>query len=324
MAALRAMVMALCAAAVGGCSSPPREIAIPPVATMASDASAGASFVVAPSILSGFELADSPDDWRIGDQVLLGIRLNKPEGETVRLLHVELMDMVNQTPQIRFKATPVGRPVYWFESGLYFTKLSMYDEDGKLLQRAVGRFAKKLMGHGLFDGAAPLVGRPRLPNGDLDTSGLSDEEAERELLGWLSLYAFSMSMNKKGMFNEMMKDVVARPSLIAMLLNPSLSLSLGRDMQLEWHAWRPAGAEGMEVEGVTIPLTCAIANKVGAVARVHAARPVAPLGLTGGVVSIVGNNADKPEIKFEVRLLAAKRGTKGREFTPVVDDPVVE
>ncbi len=317
----RLIFVPLAAAAMSlvACSSAEQELQLPPANLLAAPAITDPTFAAAPSILHGFDLASSPDDWQIGDQILIGIRVTKPNSETVRFLHIELLDRFNPLPVVSFKATPSGRPVYKFESGLYYTRLSLYDKDATLLDSDVGRFPEKLMGHGLYDGAEPSIGRKRGQDGSMSLSDISDAQAEHELLGWLSLFSFSMSMNKKGMFNELMKDVIARPSLLSMLLNPSVALGMGKEEELQRRAWTPA--TNTVLEGVSLPLTCSISDKLGAVARVHAARPVAPLGLSGGVVSIVGNNAQKTDITFEVRLLAAKRGDKARVFLPATDDP---
>jgi hypothetical protein len=313
------VLLAVAAMSMVACSSAEQEFRLPPANLLAAPATTDPTFAAAPSILSGFDLASSPDDWQIGDQVLIGIRVTKPGKETVRFLHIELLDRFNPLPVISFKASPSGRPVYKFESGVYFTRMTLYDKDGKQLDNDTGRFPEKLMGHGLYDGAEPSIGRERGADGSMNLAGLDDEQAERELLGWLSLFSFSSSMNRKGMFNEMMKDVVARPSLLSMLLNPSVSLGMGEAEELERRAWTPA--TGISLDAVSLPLTCSISDKLGAVARVHAARPVAPLGLSGGVVSIVGNNAQKTDVTFEVRLLAAKRGDGKRAFRPAVEDP---
>lgn len=305
-------------AMLAACSSAPQQIELPPLSALATPTRVDPAFAAASSILQGFDLASSPDDWQIGDQILLAVRVTKPSSDVIRFVHIELLDQLNPLSIVSFKATPSGRPEYRFESGLYYTRLKLYDENGKLIDSDVGRFPEKLMGHGLYDGAEPSIGRRRGEDGTMSLAGLSDEQAEHELLGWLSMFSFSMSMNKKGMFNELMKDVVARPSLLAMLFNPSVSLGLGKEDELQRQVWSPA--PGIAVEGVTLPLTCSISDKLGAVARVQAAQPVAPLGLSGGVVSVVGHNADKTDITFEVRLLAAKRGDKGRAFRPTTED----
>ncbi len=227
--------------ALVACAGAPQEVHLPPASALATPIVVDPAFAAAPKILAGFELGSSAEDWQIGDQILIGIRVTKPGASTTRFLHVELMDRLNPLTVMSFNAAPAGRPAMQFESGLYYTRLSQYDEDAKLLDVAVGRFPEKLMGYGLFDGAAPAVGRKRLADGGMDFSSVTDAQAEHELFGWLSLFSFSTSMNKKGMFNEMMKDVVARPSLLAMLFNPSISLGMGREEELRLEPWSADG-----------------------------------------------------------------------------------
>lgn len=313
MRSARLLILMLAPSVLAACASPPPAVSLPAIAAPAPDA----VFAPGAAILSGFEIATSPEEWRIGDQILLGIRVVKPGTETIRFLHVELLKQRNPKLVIEMEATSEGRPTYIFRSSACHTRLSLYDEKGAMLAEMTGRYPEKLLGRGLYDAAAPAAVRARATVSP--AAAVSDEEAERELLGWLSLFSFSMSMNKKGMFNDMMKDVIARPSLVAMLFNPNITLAMGDEAELQLREWAPT--PGVRIDGVTVPLSCTIANKLGAVARVHAAKPVAPLGLSGGVVSIEGNNADKPDIRFEVRLLAARRGRAGEIFDETTEAP---
>jgi hypothetical protein len=49
-------------------------------------------------------------------------------------------------------------------------------------------------------------------------------------------------------------------------------------------------------------------------AVVLAARPVVPLSLCGGVISVDACHADDPGIRTHVRLIAAARGRGGQDF----------
>jgi hypothetical protein len=311
----------MAAALLSACASPRRDLVVPLQARVIEPAPQEAAFPGSASILDGFDLATSPEDWQIGDRVLVGVRVTNPrrgDGETVRMLLIELTDRHNVTPLISFRASPAGREPYSVTAGAYFTRLTIYDAEGRELSRGVGRFPDRIMGHGLYDGAAPSVGRARDAAGNIDVSGLSDEAYERELLGWLSLFSFSTSLGKSTIFMPLVKDVLARPSWLRMLFNQDVELGMGEAHEVRLEAWAPGGS-GVPVDAVSMPLTCAIAGKRAAAARVQAARPVAPLGLTGGVVSVVGSNADKPDVRFEVRVLAAARGTGGRAFRPAME-----
>lgn len=313
----------MAAAMLSACAAPKRDLVVPLQARAIAPAPEEARFPGSASILNGFDLAASPEDWQIGDRVLVGVRVINPrrgDGETVRMLLIELTDRHDVMPLISFRASPAGREPYEVTAGAYFTRLTLYDADGREVSSGVGRFPDRIMGHGLYDGAAPSIGRARDVSGNIDVSGLSDEAYENELLGWLSLFSFSTSLGKSTMFMPLVKDVVARPSWLRMLFNQDVELGMGRADEVRLEAWVPGGS-GAPVDAVSMPLTCALSGKPAASARVHAARPVAPLGLTGGVVSVVGSNADKPDIRFEMRVLATARGTGGRAFLPPGEEP---
>ncbi|MFN7020170.1 MAG: hypothetical protein ACK4WH_02425 [Phycisphaerales bacterium] len=263
------------------------------------------AFAAGAAILNGFDLGDSVDQWRAGDRVLLGLRTSKRGKEVVRFLLIELTDRENTQEPVSFSASPKRRRKFEFSSTAIETKLSLYDRDGALMQSSTGRFPKGLLGFGLIDGVQSSLDRPEMRGREDLTEGLSDEEYDRTMRGWMTLFSFSGAMGKRGIFRDMLHDVVARPTWLALLLNPSVSLGYGQD-------W-PRRSEDrwigqVQVPTVVVPMECTIAGKKAAVAAVTAARPVAPLGLCGGVVEVSVANGEDAAITMDIRLLAALRG----------------
>src|SRR5205085_1625232 len=151
-------------------------------------------------------------------------------------------------------------------------------------------FPKHLLGYGLFDGVESSVDHPELRGKEDLTTGLNQDQYDRTMRGWLTMFSFSGSMGKKGLFRDMLYDVIARPTWLAMLLNPSVSLGFGDE---EWpQRAEPFRAGTVELDSLQVPLVCMIAGKKAAVAQVFAARPAAPLSLCGGVTRVVVRNAD--------------------------------
>ncbi|MCC6320879.1 MAG: hypothetical protein IT438_05505 [Phycisphaerales bacterium] len=297
-------------ALVAGCASRAPVVSTPAAAVVGEsptphEASHESVFAAGRSILDGFDLAHSLDHWASGDRVLLGLRTTKRGQETIRYLLIELTGEEAEGPPMSFSASPKNRRKFEFSSPTMRTRLSLFDQTGAPLKSTVGRFPKGLLGYGLIDGVSHSVDHPELRGREDLTEGLSEEEFDRTMRGWLTLFSFSGSMGRKGMFRDMLQDVVARPSILALILNPSVSLGFGEEWPTRCDS-REVGA--IRLETVRVPLECEIAGKKAAYAWVTATRPIAPLSLCGGVLEVLVKNGDDPSSTMEVRLLAARRG----------------
>jgi hypothetical protein len=300
-----------------GCARP-AAIIIPPAETLTLGSAglpADPDFAPGAAILDGLDLAPAPEDWQIGDTVLLGIRLRKPTGQTVRFLRIELTGDLDTENRTEFVASPKGRPKYKFSSAEAFTRLTLYDRDGRQITRALGRFPEKLLGCGLYNGVEASMDRPDLRDKPDLLDSLPPDAYDRSIRGWLTMFSFSGSMGRKGMFRDMLFDIIARPTWLAMLLNPSISLGFGEDWPTRSGPWTAPGSPA-SLETVSVPLLCEIAGKKAAAARVLASKPLAPLSLCGGILHLDAHNADNPAVHLDVRLLAARRGSGGQKFTP--------
>lgn len=322
-----------------GCSSPAPVVNLPaptppPVAAVEYSAAA--------TILSGFEIAPSREEWSIGDQVLVAIRATGKTGVTTRFLLVELTGTVDAEP-MTFKTSDPARGAFRFESPVARTRLALFDETGARIDQATGRFAVKFLGAGVFDGASPYTdliiqagtaGPKPAPTSPRDLPAMSDEQFERAMRGWLTLMAFSGSMNKRGMFKEMMQDVIARPNLLKLIFNPSVALTFPKgQVPARRQRWTPGHPEVPitdisawvsdafsasrpdAIAAVELPLQLSIAGDPAMIGLIHCVEPLAPLSLCGGLVYAKGWNPEHPEIALEITLLASRRGTGGQVFT---------
>lgn len=280
----------------------------------AADHGADASMAAGASILSGFDLAPSRNDWQIGDRVLLGIRFSRPDrADTIRFLLVELTNRLDPK-MIKFHSTSRSGKAHKFSSFAAQTRLALYDEQGRLIDESTGRFAVQLLGCGLFDGVHFSAEHPEY-KGRMNemVKSLDDRQWHSMHEGWLTLISFSSSLGRRGMFRDMLDDLVAKPGWLRMLLNPSVALGFADGWPAFDESWSPTGEPGLRT--IRVPLLCRIADRDGARADVVVTEPVAPLSLCGGVLAINAENADDPRVQLQARLLAAQRGTGGQGFT---------
>lgn len=319
--------------AIAGCSSPAQEVVVPPAARPVV---AVTEYPAAAGILSGFEIAPTREDWNIGDQALVAIRATKKDGAIVtRYLLIELTGELEKEPMV-FKTRDAKRGPFRFESPVGHTMLTLFDEQGAKIEQATGKFAAKFLGYGVFDGvemytefAEPVPDPKNLPP-------MTDEQFERSMRGWLTLMAFSGSMNKQGMFKQMLRDVIARPNLLKLIFNPSVGLNFPKG---QWPSrdqrWRPGQpetraatlAEAVEglgepstptfLDAINLPLQLSIADTPAMIGSIRCVEPLAPLSLCGGLMHAKGWNPENPSIALEITLLACKRGTGGRELREV-------
>ena len=64
----------IAAATLSSCASAPKQVVIPPATVSTSIAETPSAFKPGDTILLGIEVADSPDDWQIGQRVRVVFR----------------------------------------------------------------------------------------------------------------------------------------------------------------------------------------------------------------------------------------------------------
>jgi hypothetical protein len=266
-------------------------------------------------ILSGMDVASSREAWQIGDRVLIGVRATKPTGVTTRLVLVELTDTLDPKGTSYESAGGSGeKRKYEFKSDVAQTKITMFDENGAKLGEATGRFPVKLLGYGPYDGAEPMIGHAEALASDDFLGKLPDEQFDRVMRGWGSLFTFSGSLGKKGMFKQMLDDVIVKPSLLRMILHPSAGLTFGTG---KWPTREEAWASGSGAAGLStirVPLELTISDRPALTGELLAAEPAAPLSLCGGLIRAWGHRPDDEGVRVDLELLAASRGSGGQEF----------
>lgn len=305
-------ILGVAALHVAGCAGSDSIDRIDAPAAMFGHIELPESASVTDGILAGFDVAAQRDDWRIGDRVLLGIRSIKPDATITRYLLIELGDQLT-TGKVNFDSKGRERP-FRFSSEVAKTNLTVFDDTGRKIDSANGRFAINLLGFGPFDAVNHALDQPE-PRSFRDLgNNLNDADFERTMRGWFTLFAFSGSMNKRGVFSSMMRDVVARPSLLRMILKPRAEMTFGDDR------WSVRGADWTTNTGklstITIPLQLRIADKPALQGEMLAVEPVAPLSLCGGLVRAHAVNPTDSRHRVDLWLIATARGTGGTSFAP--------
>lgn len=313
--ALAMSVVACASRSGGGAGAVPVEIA-----------SAPGSFAAAPSILSGFELADRDEQfaefpgWRPGDRVLLGLRIMRGGEETVRYLDVELTDGLVGTSTVTSRAD--GRDTWEFETLDLQTHIRLYDDAGALLTSINGSFPHLLLNVGVYDAvrhrldldarAYEAARRQVVPAAHVPTR----DEYRRTGLGWLSVMTFSNSLGRNRVFSRLLDGIVQRPALWRLLVNPAVSINDAEPGPAEAAPWAPR--PDLSRPALLVPLELEVGGRPALRGSITVVPPDAPLGLCGGLVHAEAHNPGDPSAGLAIRLLAARRGpyVAPKEYEP--------
>ena len=323
------------AVAAGGCVSRPVVRSGVPAAAgaMAGVSGIGADVVevaptvkslreIASGILPGMELAATREEWRIGDRVLISVIAKKPTGVTTRLVLVELTEELD--PKGTGYESSGGKGAartYSFKSDVARTRITMFDETGMKIGESIGRFPVKLLGYGPYDGAEPMIGHADGLSDDDLLAKLPDAEFDRVMRGWGALFTFNGSLGKKGMFKQMMEDVIVKPSILRMIFHPTAALTFGAN---KWPTREESSDLGRTIPAIRVPLELMIADRPALKGELLAAEPVAPLSLCGGLIRAWGHRPDDEGVRVELELLGAARGSGGQEFVKATGKPAGE
>lgn len=314
---------ALASGGLAGCASRPVVRSGVPAAAMAGVSGNAAEVLeaapkqkslseIAAGILPGVDLAATREEWRIGDRVLISVKATKPTGATTRLVLVELTDELD--PKGTGYESSGGKGAartYSFKSDVARTKITLFDETGTKIGDAIGRFPVKLLGYGPYDGAEPMIGHANALSDDDFLSRLPDVEFDRVMRGWGALFTFNGSLGKKGMFKQMMDDVIVKPSLLRMILHPSAALTFGAN---RWPTREDSSDLGRTLPAIRVPLELVISDLPALKGELLAAEPVAPLSLCGGLIRAWGHRPDDEGVRVDLELLGAARGSGGQVF----------
>lgn len=262
--------------------------------------------------ITGFDIARSREAWSIGDRVLLQLRLQKGETRTMRYLLIELSNEQLED-LITITSTDIRRKKYTLASPIVHTRITLLDERGQPLEAsaATGRFPRVMLLSGLYDGVHPMI--PDASGVVRTVEELTDAEASSATRGWMSLVAFSGSMNRRGVFKSMLEEVIRKPSLLSLLFNRSVSIGTG-DGQAPTReaAWVAPGSTGPGLGSIRMPLYMDIAGTRALEGEIVCVEPVAPLALCGGLVRAKGTRPGDPGTTIEIELVAAARGAGGQ------------
>ncbi len=295
-----AIVLTLLAAgALAGCGIGPRirvEAPSPPEPELWFPAGA--------TILEGFEIDPEPGPWRLGDRVLLGIRVTQAGRDSTLYLLTELVGPPNSSRVFTVTTRTDNGPVT-LQSPTCRTRMHLYDEQGRLLQVSSGTVPTMILNCGPYEAAAEeLRIQEALRRGERREDQPYDERAMR---GYIAFIAFGQSSGRNRLLAGMVRRVVRRPPLLGLLLDRGLYLGWDENGPTRMPDFTAGPA--LRLPTSRLPLYARAGGRDAARAVLLAAPSSPPIGLCGGLIEATIQHPTQPGTRAYVRLLAAQRGT---------------
>lgn len=321
MAITRSMIGFRCAACLSGvlawgCGAPSRS-AGPAAAIVESGAAeelfGAESLAAARGIVDGLDVEppESTASWRPGDEVLLGLVIDRGPARQVRFLKVASPPEVRFAPQVyTMTERPKGLPPLSVSSPLLETRLTLYDESGGVISSSPGQFPMDCIGRGAYLQQIEII--EYLESGNAAPIPIERyldmpiEERREQIRRSTWLVAVAPSMGGNPAMRKLLTGVMDSPPLLSLLLGIDVAVSSvgmpGRS--------GPVGLGGRVYPAATMSLAMAVNGTPSLEGTLTAVPAVSPLHLCGGLVSLEARNPKHPERRVVVRLLGARRGPK--------------
>lgn len=296
---------------VCGCQAVPEPTAAPAAAFSGTPVAADSpEFAAGKAILSGFELGEESDPWLPGDQVLMGIIVEKPGAREVRYLKVTLLDPGKRPHMINYTLEPDGRAPIQGLTIVVPTAIEYFDEQGRPLAESRGGIQECNFHCNVYTAADFFrVETERRARGEEAPTGDPEYEAafKSALIGWFSLLNMGEALQSNRVLRRALEDAAEPPGLLELLFGDhSVTLSTRSDNQEPGEA---VIMPGVALATYRVPMSLAFGKTRAMDFDVTAAKIRAPLGLCGGVVWLEAHHPTKEDRRVYVRLLAAKRGS---------------
>lgn len=315
-----------CGLLLPGCAGAPDAPIVP--ATTAVTAVDLDAFPGAARLLEGFDAATAQADWLSGDRALLALQLRKGQDVHRWLLHLEVMigDVMHfrladdtETP-IRFSSSRTWD--YWttvdgerrqhtIASRMQLVVVRVHDEHGTQLGKSTVNLPADLLDAGLLPGidAARAV-YAEAPTASTPLATDEQQQAVRQMVqSTLALVAMLSIVQEDNVLADYFWQVVEKPSIWSVLTSFGVRASLVTALEQSLPASAlPANLPDLGPAFV-VPMRVEVNGSPALLADIVATASQRPFALCGGIVAATARHPSRPELQFDVQLLAAKLGT---------------
>ncbi|MCB9877566.1 MAG: hypothetical protein H6835_08205 [Planctomycetes bacterium] len=297
----------LAAVMVGCASTDPAALDV-----AASNACACCGEFPAPDcLLCGFDAAEPDGDWRVGDELLYGLRLRRGDEVQNWLLRLRVTD-----PLLRDDGGHELDPVEWkiringelqrFSSRRCRVAATVLDATGHVLGESRPELPRDFLDRGLGS-ACRKVERDRRRRHRRRWHAEEPELPLRPLAeATVSAVALLQVIERDSVLAPLLWEVVEKPSLWSVISNLGAKVVVKpRFYELE-HALSPVAA--VPVETWRVPISLFVNDAAALHVELMVADSAPPYAVGCGMLGATARHPSNPDVDFSVLLLAARRG----------------
>jgi hypothetical protein len=313
------------AALLAGCAGPAAELREGQSLGFAS----GADFPGASAMLAGFDAPVADGEWRVGDEVLLGLRLARDGACRHWLLHLRLAEPLAREPGADSAPLP---PVAWplrvngvdtvVASAACRVHATVADADGAALGRCEPLLPRDLLAAGFAD-ACRLVGARRAQRAEAGASGRDEGagggdggdafyrgvDVQPLARATVAAVALLQVVQEDGVLAPLLWEVVERPSLWSVVT----SLGVRALLRPRFHDAEPTPSPVAAAGSAwRVPMTLLVNDDPALLTELYVVPSAPPFALCGGIVAAMARHPTDPSLELSLVLLAARRGPAPR------------
>lgn len=278
-------------------------------------------FAQFPGARTGFDDRSPDAAWDGNDEVLFALRLRKGAEVHRWLLHLEvvlgehLIARVDNDPDHRIELWET-RTWTWTEthdgtsqdvtttSRMLPVLVTIRDQHGARLDHSLVKLPANLLGRGLL----PAIERAR----HADPEPLAGDASRPMVEAMIATMALLHVVQQDDVLADYFWQVVEKPGLWSVLTHLGVQATMTMPFEQSLPATRlPAGLPPVD-RAFVVPLRIEVNGHPALLADVVAVDAARPYALCGGMVAAVARHPTRPEITFELQLLAARLGQGGK------------
>ena len=288
------------------------------VRDLSLDAAAGglqiADFPAPAHLLRGFDEREPDGAWRVGDEVLFGMRLRRDGGVRYWLLLLRVLEVVGTDddgqPLDPFQwSLRINGELDQFTSGVCAAEVIVMDQHGQELGRSQPYLPRDFLGRGIADACKLVRTRGfralrRKSSEGKDVYGPLNIRPLAEAT--VSALALLQVVQEDSLLAPILWQVIEKPSVWSMVSNMGVDVMLRPKFNRVSSAASPISS--VKTSTWRLPLSLEVNQRPALNLDLFVADSAPPLSLACGLLGAIARHPTEPNLDFSLLLLSARRG----------------
>lgn len=321
--------------AFAACSSDPGRPLAP--ATTTSPRLSLDDYPGAARLLAGFDAPTDEGEWREKDRLLFGLQLRKGESQKRWLLHLEVL--IGEALTTRLGDDSPGTIQLWNDRNWTYTTtvdgerreqrvtsrmlpvvVRVHDEQGKPLGNSLVQLPRDLLGAGLLPGIDAARTLYSGPEAAIAAMPRDQKEAHVSAMvrSTLALVALLSIVQEDSVLADYFWQVIEKPSIWSVVSSFGVSASLVTALEQSVPAIDLPPGMPTTGRAFVAPMRVEVNGSPALLADILATQAARPYALCGGMVAATARHPSRPDLQFDVQLLAARLGTARSKATGTI------